>query len=84
MLEYNPKRIERTINRFENDREKISKQVQKNFDEIGQLMRDVDQANDRIAELTTENKTLNTAFQQIGGKISGLKLVLNGEIDPEE
>lgn len=80
---YNPKRIERTIKRFENDQATMSAATAKNLKEMGELANKVDQANTRIAELRTENKRLEKEFAKVKGKIGGLQMVLEDTTDPE-
>lgn len=48
---------------------------------MGELTRVIEAANNRIKALRSQNKSLTTEFEKIGGKIEGLKMVLEGTTD---
>lgn len=82
--DFDPKRIERTIQRYRNDQGNIADVANNNRNEIGQLRRDIHNAQLRIDELESSNDELNKNWHTIQGKIDALEMVLNDEVPAEE
>lgn len=81
---YNPKRIKRAVDGYLKDMDRIVDENQANRNEMGRLLREIEERNDKIKALREQNKARDVQYHIIKGKVEGLEQVLSGSLPDDD